>query len=102
MDIDEIKRRYMEKYNELNEGFEELKISILVDEMNYAIRQSQMDKVNELYNRVLEWNTKVDKLLGAKLALDVQFHYLRLPSPAMFGVIYDGEEKVWRFNTSAE
>lgn len=100
MDTAEITKRYIEKYNELNNKFEELNISKLVEDLNNAISRSDMDNVNRLYNEVLEWNTKVDNLYGAKLALDTQFRYLHLPSPAIFGIIYDGEEKVWKFNTT--
>jgi len=100
MNTEEIKKRYMEKYNELSVRFDELDVSHLVEDLNYAISKSDMSKVNELYNRVLGWNTQVDNLVGAKLALDVQYRYLRLPSPALFGIIYDGEEKTWKFNTS--
>ena len=91
MDTAEITRRYMEKYNELSSRFEEFNINQLVEDLNNAITQSDMDNVNRLYNIVLEWNTKVDNLDGAKIALDTQFHYLHLPSAAMFGIIYDGE-----------
>lgn len=98
MDTAEVTSRYMEKYNELSKKLEEQKISALVDELNNAISKAQMNKVNELYNQVQEWNSKVDMLLGAKLALDAQFRYLRLPSPGIFGVVYDGEERIWKFN----
>lgn len=100
MDTTEITNRYMEKYTELSNKLKEQKINILIEELNNAIAQSEMAKVNKLYNQVQEWNSKVDKLLGAKIALDVQYSYLRLPSPAIFGIIYDGEERLWKFNTN--
>ncbi|MDU1892553.1 MAG: hypothetical protein E6767_17850 [Dysgonomonas sp.] len=100
MDTTEITNRYMEKYTELSNKLEDQKISVLIEDLNNAISQSEMDKVNKLYNQILEWNSKVDKLLGAKIALDVQYSYLRLPSPAIFSVIYDGEERLWKFNTN--
>jgi 4-hydroxyphenylpyruvate dioxygenase-like putative hemolysin len=99
MDTEELSKRYMEKYNELATKFEELEISNLVDKLNNAISRSDMAKTNEFYDKVLEWNARVEQLSGAKIALDIQFSYLRLPSPALFGVTFDGEEKIWKFNT---
>ena len=98
MDTAEITSRYMEKYTELSNKLNDQHINILIENLNSAISQSQMDRVNELYNQVLEWNSKVDKLIGAKIALDTQYHYLRLPSPAIFSIVYDGEERIWKFN----
>lgn len=99
MDTQELSKRYMDKYNELSLEFEELKISCIVDDLNDAISKSDMTMVNNLYNKILEWNSKVEKLEGAKIAIDSQYHHLRLPSPSLFGVTFDGEEKVWKFNT---
>lgn len=101
MDAAEITSRYMEKYNELNLGLEKQKINVLIEDLNNAISQSKMDEVNKLYNQVQEWNSKVDMLSGVKIALDTQFHYLRLPSPAIFSIIYDGEDRTWKFNVNS-
>ena len=102
MNTTEITERYMEQYDGLVNKFKEYDINNLVDELNGAIDQADMNKINALYNKVLEWNAKVENLAGAKRALDIQFRYLHLPSPSIFSVIYDGEERVWKFNTAAE
>lgn len=99
MDTEELSRRYMEKFNELANKFEELEINSLVENLNNAISRSDMAETNQLYEKVLDWNAKVEKLSGAKIALDIQFSYLHLPSPTLFGVTFDGEEKNWKFNT---
>lgn len=91
----------MEKYAELSNKLEEQKINILIDNLNSAIARSEMEKINELYHKVQAWNSNVDKLIGAKIALDAQFHYLRLPSPAIFSIIYDGEDRSWKFNINS-
>ena len=91
----------MEKYNELSSKLEEQKISTLIEDLNSAISKSRMDEVNRLFNLVQEWNSKVDKLIGAKIALDAQYYYLRLPSPTIFSIIYDGEERIWKFNINS-
>jgi len=99
MDTQELSKRYMQEYESIVKQFEERRISDMVSELNESISRSDMDKTGELYNKVLDWNGKVEQLEGARLVLDSQFHYLRLPSAAAFGVVFDGEEKVWRFNT---
>jgi len=101
MDSDKLSKLYMEKYNELTSRFEELKINLLVEELNEAVSSANMDKTNELYNKILQWNAKVENLVGARKALNTQFRYLHLPSPESFGIIFDGEERVWKFNTEA-
>ncbi|MBK5719706.1 hypothetical protein JGH11_02345 [Dysgonomonas sp. Marseille-P4677] len=102
MDTQELSKRYMEKYNELTLSFEKLKINNLVNNLNEAISKSDMTMVNQLYNKVLEWNSKVEQLEGVKIAIDSQFHHLHLPSPALFAITFDGEEKVWKFSTGAD
>ena len=99
MDAEQLSKRYMEKYNELSSKFEESDINALVEDLNDAVSKSDMESVNVLYNKVLDWNAKVENLIGARLALHAQFHYLRLPSPALFGIMFDNEDKLWRFNT---
>lgn len=101
MQPQELSRLYMEKYNELVNKFNELGIDALVENLNYAISKSDMAKTNELYNKVLEWNNKVANLEGAHIALNTQYRFLRLPSPASYGILFDGEERIWRFNTEA-
>ena len=99
MDAEELSKRYMEKYNELTKKFDELGVSSLVDGLNTAISNSDMAEANKLYNKVLDWNAKVENLVGARIALNTQFHYLHLPSPGLFGIMFDAEEKAWKFNT---
>lgn len=99
MDPDKLSKRYMEKYNQLTKKYEELQINLLVDDLNEAISKADMSTINELYHRVMRWNAKVENLIGARKALNAQFRYLLLPSVEPFGIIYDGEEKAWRFNT---
>lgn len=99
MNTEELSKRYMIKYNDLVEDFSRNEINQLVEDLNNAITQSDMSEANELYNKVSDWNAQVEKLLGARDALNHQYHYLHLPSPALFSIIFDGEEKVWKFNT---
>ena len=101
MDTHELSKRYMEEYDKLVKEYEDRRMSDVVLDLNDAISRSDMATTEKLHNVVLEWNTKVSTLEGAKIVLNTQFSYLRLPSPSSFGVIFDGEDRVWRFNTEA-
>ncbi|HCO66240.1 MAG TPA: hypothetical protein DIT04_00530 [Dysgonomonas sp.] len=101
MDTHELSKRYMEEYDKLVKSYEDMKMNDVVTNLNDAISRSDMSETEKLHNTVLEWNTKVSKLEGARIVLDAQFSYLRLPSPSSFGIIFDWEERVWRFNTVA-
>lgn len=98
MDTQALQKHYMDEYNDLTLKFEELKINDLVDDLNKAISRSDITLVNNLYNKVLEWNSRVEKLEETRVAIDSQYPHLHLPSPTLFIITLDGEEKVWRFN----
>ena len=101
MDTQELSKRYMEKYDELVKAYEDQNMSDVVMDLNNAIRRSDMAETEKLHNIVLEWNTRVSRLEGARIVLHAQFPYLRLPSPSSFSIIFDGEERSWIFNTGA-
>ncbi len=98
MDTQKISDDYMDKYNDLSLDFKKKDINNLVERLNEAVSQSNMAHVNELYNQVLEWNNRVKTLEGAQIAINTQFRYLHLPSPSSFAVIFDGEDRLWKFN----
>jgi len=99
MDTEELSKKYMKKYNDLIKEYEDTKFNGVVDALNDAISRSDMEKTNELYNVVLNWNIKVAGLEGVRKSLDTQFSYLHLPSAVLFSVIYDTDERMWKFNT---
>lgn len=98
MDFEELSKHYMEKYNELRGKRDNSGIIRTVDDINEAIRGSNMERVNEDYCKILDWNFYVANIEGARLALNAQFPFLRLPSATLFSIAFDEGEKKWRFN----
>lgn len=100
MNSDELSKRYLEKYEALILDFKKEHIEDLVGELNISIKKSDMKKTNILYSEIMNWNTRVSNLSGARLALNTQFSHLHLPSPSLYSVILDGDDRTWKFNTS--
>lgn len=98
MDAQELSDLYMEKFNGLSSAFSRQAISALVDSLNAAVKAGDMEELSRLYARMMEWNAHVSELEGARLSIHTQFRSLHLPSPRLFSIIFDGEEKIWRFN----
>jgi hypothetical protein len=98
MDTQELSDLYMEKFNELSSAFSRQAISMLVDDINPAVKARDTEGLNRLYGRMMEWNAHVSQFEGARMSIHTQFCSLRLPSPRLFAIIFDGEEKIWRFN----
>ncbi|MBD8347023.1 MULTISPECIES: hypothetical protein [unclassified Dysgonomonas] len=98
MDFEELSKHYMEKYNELTEKRDKSGIRTTIDDINEAIRGLNMDRVNDDYCKILDWNFYVANIEGARLALNAQFPYLRLPSATIFSIAFDQSEKKWKFN----
>lgn len=98
MDAQELSDLYMEKFNELSSAFSRQEISTLVDRINAAVKAGDMEELSRLYGRMMEWNAHVSELEGARMSIHTQFRSLRLPSPRLFSIVFDGEERIWRFN----
>lgn len=97
-DPTELSRKYMDLYNEIVQRYQSDDIQDLVEALNESLRKHEMNRTNEYYSKILDWNFKVANLDGARKALSIQFSYLRLPSPMMFTVVYDEDDKIWKFN----
>lgn len=97
-DPTELSRKYMDLYNEIVQRYQNAGIQNLVEGLNESLLKHEMKRTNEYYSKILDWNFKVANLDGARKALNVQFPYLRLPSPLMFTVVYDENDKIWKFN----
>lgn len=98
MDFEELSKRYMEKYNELTEKRDNSGIRDTIEDINKAIRGSDIEKVNENYSKIMDWNFYVGNIEGARLALNAQFSFLHLPSAIIFSIAFDEDEKKWKFN----
>jgi len=97
-DPTELSHKYMDLYNGISTEYQTSDIQDIVEKLNEALHKREMKQVNEYYSKILDWNFKVANLEGARKALNVQFSYLRLPSPMMLTVVYDEDGKVWKFN----
>lgn len=98
VDPAELSHRYMNLYNGISEEYRNSGIQDVVLKLNESLRKKNMKEANEYYSKVLNWNFKVANLEGGRKALNIQFSYLRLPSAMMFTVVYDENEKAWKFN----
>lgn len=101
MDFEELSKRYINKYNELVEKREKSGIAAIVEDINEAIMGVDMERVNEDYSKILDWNYEVANIEGARLALNAQFSFLHLPSATIFSIIFEENEKRWKFNAEA-
>lgn len=97
MDFEELSKNYMEKYNELTVKRDNSDIKKTVEDINIAIKGSNMERVNADYATILDWNYYVANIEGIRAVLNGQFPYLRLPSADMFSVAFDGSDKKWKF-----
>lgn len=98
MDFEELSKHYMEKYNELAQKRDQWGIVHTIEDINEAIQGSNMDRVNEDYCKILDWNLHVANIEGIRLALNAQFSFLHLPSAIIFSIAFDEDEKKWKFN----
>lgn len=98
IDSDELAKKYMAKYNELVDRKDNSNIIQTLEDINDAIKSSDMDKVSKAYNEILDWNFEIANLDGVRDVLNAQFKHLRLPSPMIFTIAYDEVEKKWTFN----
>lgn len=98
MDFEELSKHYMDKYNELTDKRDNSGIIKTIEDINEAIRGSNMDRVNDDYCKILDWNFYVANIEGARLALNAQFSFLHLPSAIIFSIAFDEDEKRWKFN----
>lgn len=98
MDFDELAKEYMDKYNKLIHKRDNSDIVHTIEDINKAIRGLDMERVNEDYCKILDWNFDVANLEGARLALNHQFSFLHLPSAIIFSIAFDETEKKWKFN----
>lgn len=101
MDSVEVSELYMAEYNKLVAKYEAKTISLLLEGINGAIANSDMQRVNDCYNELSEWNQYVARIQGAGEALNRQYKHLKLPSVNSFFVVFDNMSKEWRFNTEA-
>ncbi|MFV0469737.1 MAG: hypothetical protein ACK5MK_12515 [Dysgonomonas sp.] len=100
MDSDELALDYMKKYNELIRRYNDEGIKNIIEDLNKAIRDGNIQVLNTNYGKILEWNYYVANLDGVRTSLNTQFTYLHLPSVIMYTVIFDENEKSWTFNTN--
>lgn len=99
MDITIVKDRYMKEYSKLVDSYKSLNIVSLVNNINKAISLSEIENINFHFNKVSEWNDRVSNLQGARLALNEQYKFLKLPSVNEFLIVFDFVNKEWKFNT---
>lgn len=98
MDFEKLSKHYMEKYNELTDKRDKSGIIKTIEDINEAIRGLNMERVNDDYCKILDWNFDVANIEGARLALNDQFPFLRLPSAIIFSIAFDESDKKWKFN----
>lgn len=99
MDAREVKNRYMAEYEKLVKAYESQKIPSLINDINQAISNSDVENINLIYNKISEWNDGVSNMQGARLAINSQYKYLKLPSVSEFLIVFDFVNKEWKFNT---
>lgn len=97
MDVQELPKHYMEKYNALEKEYENSGIRDDVSNLNEAISQHDMRKVNLLYNKIMAWNLKVANIESERNSLNSRYRYLHLPSVIIFSIVLDEDEKIWKF-----
>lgn len=101
MDRTKLTNDYMASYNELVEKFKEKKIVTLVEQINAAIGQSDINAINNTNEKISDWNNQVSNLQGVRDALLTYDKRLRLPAVVEFLIVFDHVIKEWRFNTEA-
>ncbi|WP_108823131.1 hypothetical protein [Dysgonomonas sp. Marseille-P4361] len=101
MNRDQIIKEYMSSYNAIVAKYKENKILALVEDINLAISRSDMKVMNEIHERISEWNDEVSMLQMRRDALMAKDKSYRLPSVVEFMIVYDHINKEWRFNTEA-
>lgn len=99
MDAREVRNRYMAEYEKLVESYEDQQVAGLINDINHAISNSDVEKINVIYNQISEWNDHVSNIQGVRLAINSQYKYLKLPSVSEFLIVFDFINKEWRFNT---
>lgn len=99
MDRTKIVNDYMATYNEATAKYKADKIPALVEEINAAIKRSEMAEVNPLYERISVWNNYISNIEGTRNALKAYDKTLKLPSIIEFLIVYDHINREWRFNT---
>lgn len=98
MDTDALVQGYMKKYNNLMEEKNTKNIEGVINELNEAIRNTDMERANEAYTKILGWNFKVANLEGERESLNKHIRGKKLPSVDMFAIAYDDNDKMWKFN----
>jgi hypothetical protein len=98
METEIIVQNFMKKYNELVDDTNISKIKKIIDDLNIAIASNDMTRANTDYEKILGWNFKIANLEGERESLNRHLRGVKLPSVMMFNVIYDDNEKVWKFN----
>lgn len=98
MDTEKIVHEYMAKYNRLIESSEKIKIEKSIDDLNTAIENSDTNSANMAYSQILEWNFKVANLEGERDSINEHVRGVKLPSVMMYAVVYNENEKTWKFN----
>lgn len=99
MDTEVIAQNYMKKYNELVDKTNISNIENIVDELNNAIENEDMTLANSAYEKILSWNFKIGNLEGERESLNSHIRGFKLPSVIMFSVMYDDNDRIWKFNT---
>lgn len=98
MDTEKIIQGYMGKYNKLIEDERKVKIEKVINDLNSAIENSDTTAANIAYSQILDWNFKIANLEDEKDSINKNVDGVRLPSLTMYAVVYDNNEKIWRFN----
>jgi len=98
MDTNKILQGYMDKYHKLIESDQKIKIEKTIDDLNNAIENSDTSTANLAYSKILDWNFKVANLQGERDSMNEHIKGTKLPSVMMFAVMYDDNEKIWKFN----
>lgn len=98
MDFEELSKHYMEKYNEMTRERDKLGITHTIDAINEAIIHSDMEKINSNHSKILDWNFYVANLEETRSEINKKFSFLHLPKASLFSVVFDEDEKRWRYN----
>lgn len=101
MDRDKIVKEYMSFYTEIVKKYKENRMVALVEDINMAISRSEMKVINEIHDKISEWNDEVSIVQMRRDALMAKDKSYRLPSVVEFMIVYDHINKEWRFNTEA-
>lgn len=99
MDTEVIAQSYMKKYNELVDRSNINNIEKIVDDLNNAVNNEDMALANSAYEKILSWNFRIGNLEGERESLNSHIRGFKLPSVMMFSVMYDNNDKLWKFST---